>query len=1272
MHYAKPIDDANPESCDRSSRLKANDIGFHVPDHILPDIISISDPKLHYSNYHAQRDRRLRRLIRRYTNQIQYGCRNSNCNTVTCLSYRKRNSIAPLRRYTEVSARTLACHLVEDYTRSGKDSLSGLCPNEPVVPWYEDPSISRKRRSSIEKPVHHRYKAQENGHPVKSAVATQNNKELTRHSPLAEHPVRRTSEDGPLQATRRSRNRDNRSLHYRDEGAENASLSPKRDEHNSKVGETSRAPGTAEKRDMASFTQTLFHLMPLKLLNWFPAASSPIASKPSVEDRTKDEKQDIREKHDPPAIDNNHSSTPEPENLQPEGVSKRHKLQQKRVSGSSKHSLRTITWDSAVWLRAGIMNSENYENNFFPFMTQSLSYCLSDPERLVATVRDFQGTYSHLPLSKAPPDSRHNESAAQTGGSISNHQPPTSEPQTGASKSWPMLRTKTRQDLEGLMMSLALLDDLQQRKLVLNSISVALQHSYALPSWLQGRRSNSRSSSTGIRSDHHSKADITTEKGNPRDHLIVDADIGPGISHEVAKPVVPLKDSQVTELCLVALLSLVALIFDATNLTYWGRSLTFARFRTLRNSGFAWPPHGELEEPEENRRAKIWASLMIEAIDMCEDWCVLDLLTSVMDVISHRLAVGKWSWTLTRSKSPKENKKTIVDLLISRFDRNALQVRDDTDSKPSWIGTAVIELARTIMLRKWDRNPIIQRTGPVGGALELLAGIYRAREDLHLDPRIFAMPFIADTFDDISMPSEWLSFRSDTRQMHLLSFSFLFEPATLVKYFRAINIEIMRKSHENAALVYNDTRHFMWTPAIPIYGAKQVLTHLRPHMAKYFVLTIRRDDLLNDAIGQIWRRERQELMRPLRVRLGKDEGEDGLDHGGVQQEFFRVAFAEAFQPDYGMFTVDDTTRMTWFQPGSFEPLYRFEALGILMSIAVYNGITLPVTFPLAFYRKLLDLKVKRLEHITDGWPDLAKGLQSLLDWTDGDVGDVIARTYEFSYEICGSAVTIDMQKVGRSDPWPPRKPNGSRKGKERAKSTSFELPLDPSELTPPSQPSPDLQPSTVPGLFPSLSRTSSLSIKGITTPISMSDSDLPLNSPSNISEAVLVTNANREQYVKDYVLWLTHKSISEQFEAFARGFYTCLDRTALSIFTAEALKSVIEGHPEIDIDGLERTTTYDDYTQQSQTIVDFWQIVRNMSPEQHRHLLEFVTASDRVPVNGMSSVTFIIQKNGDEDIRLPSSSTCYGRLLLPQYSSKEVMEEKLTKAIENCVGFGTL
>lgn len=42
-------------------------------------------------------------------------------------------------------------------------------------------------------------------------------------------------------------------------------------------------------------------------------------------------------------------------------------------------------------------------------------------------------------------------------------------------------------------------------------------------------------------------------------------------------------------------------------------------------------------------------------------------------------------------------------------------------------------------------------------------------------------------------------------------------------------------------------------------------------------------------------------MRPFKVRLGEELGEEGLDLGGVQQEFFRLAIAEALDPKYGMF-----------------------------------------------------------------------------------------------------------------------------------------------------------------------------------------------------------------------------------------------------------------------------------------------------------------------------------------------------------------------------------
>ena len=91
---------------------------------------------------------------------------------------------------------------------------------------------------------------------------------------------------------------------------------------------------------------------------------------------------------------------------------------------------------------------------------------------------------------------------------------------------------------------------------------------------------------------------------------------------------------------------------------------------------------------------------------------------------------------------------------------------------------------------------------------------------------------------------------------------------------------------------------FERNPSAP--GGLRLQDRLDVAQRGFLVLEIRRGNVLLDAMNQVWRRQRRELMRPLKVRMGMDEGEEGVDHGGVQQEFFRVAIAEALNPDYGI------------------------------------------------------------------------------------------------------------------------------------------------------------------------------------------------------------------------------------------------------------------------------------------------------------------------------------------------------------------------------------
>lgn len=70
-------------------------------------------------------------------------------------------------------------------------------------------------------------------------------------------------------------------------------------------------------------------------------------------------------------------------------------------------------------------------------------------------------------------------------------------------------------------------------------------------------------------------------------------------------------------------------------------------------------------------------------------------------------------------------------------------------------------------------------------------------------------------------------------------------------------------------------------------------------------------------------------------------------------------------------------------------------------------------------------------------------------------------------------------------------------------------------------------------------------------------------------------------------------------------------------------------------------------------------------------LIKFL-GSDRVPVGGMSRLKLVIARNGSDSNRLPTSHTCYNVLLLPEYTTREKLEERLLKAINYSKGFGMI
>ncbi|KAK6091080.1 NEDD4 E3 ubiquitin-protein ligase, partial [Batrachochytrium dendrobatidis] len=120
---------------------------------------------------------------------------------------------------------------------------------------------------------------------------------------------------------------------------------------------------------------------------------------------------------------------------------------------------------------------------------------------------------------------------------------------------------------------------------------------------------------------------------------------------------------------------------------------------------------------------------------------------------------------------------------------------------------------------------------------------------------------------------------------------------------------------------------------------------------------------------------------------------------------------------------------------------------------------------------------------------------------------------------------------------------------------------------------------------------------------------------------------------------------------------------------------LIGGIADIDVDDWKKHTDYRGYTEDDEVIQWFWKSVQSWDSEKKARLLQFVTGTSRIPVNGFKDLQgsdgprrFTIEKTGEIE-SLPKSHTCFNRLDLPPYRSQSAFNRKITLAIEETIGF---
>lgn len=158
---------------------------------------------------------------------------------------------------------------------------------------------------------------------------------------------------------------------------------------------------------------------------------------------------------------------------------------------------------------------------------------------------------------------------------------------------------------------------------------------------------------------------------------------------------------------------------------------------------------------------------------------------------------------------------------------------------------------------------------------------------------------------------------------------------------------------------------------------------------------------------------------------------------------------------------------------------------------------------------------------------------------------------------------------------------------------------------------------------------------------------------------------------EEYVLRLGSSRLFEsavQIRCIREGLVSVVPELVLSLLTPSELELRVCGTPDYTVQALKESTTYEGVTSEDKRVLHLWQVLEEATPLQRRLFLKFVSGRERMPIQ-LRVLPMVTQ--GDPNNSLPRAATCFFAIELPEYSSVDVLREKLLYAIENCLDIDT-
>ncbi|XP_060789893.1 E3 ubiquitin-protein ligase HECTD1 isoform X4 [Neoarius graeffei] len=169
-------------------------------------------------------------------------------------------------------------------------------------------------------------------------------------------------------------------------------------------------------------------------------------------------------------------------------------------------------------------------------------------------------------------------------------------------------------------------------------------------------------------------------------------------------------------------------------------------------------------------------------------------------------------------------------------------------------------------------------------------------------------------------------------------------------------------------------------------------------------------------------------------------------------------------------------------------------------------------------------------------------------------------------------------------------------------------------------------------------------------------------------EDEMVTLDNAEEYVEVMFDFCMHTGIQKQMEAFREGFNKVFLMEKLSSFSHKEVQMILCGNQSPSWtaeDIVNYTEPKLGYTRDSPGFLRFVRVLCGMCSDERKAFLQFTTGCSTLPPGGLANLhprLTIVRKVDATDASYPSVNTCVHYLKLPEYSSEEIMRDRLLAA----------